>query len=159
MKVTRGNKDIRYNYIRDIRVLTALRPQHCVCNGWCRIFYSEGFVVRFYKDDGTSWVGNFAPGWKELNKVFELSNARELLVISGGTCYIMNPNSENPIAAFGMYTDIIECPDKLFVLYNDTEVTVIETGKSIWHSERISFDGIKDVYVENILFMDLPMIL
>ena len=26
-------------------------------------FYSEGFVVRFYKSDGSEWVANFKPGW------------------------------------------------------------------------------------------------
>jgi hypothetical protein len=47
-------------------------------------FYSEGFPVRFYKPDGTSWVGNFAPGWTNLNIVYELKETNNLIVIAGG---------------------------------------------------------------------------
>jgi hypothetical protein len=36
-------------------------------------FYSEGFVVRFYKSDGTNWVANFKPGWTNSSGVYEFN--------------------------------------------------------------------------------------
>jgi len=33
--------------------------------------YSEGYVVRFFKKDGTDWVTNFGKGWSNYSNVFE----------------------------------------------------------------------------------------
>lgn len=64
-------------------------------------YYSEGFVVRFHTDHGTSWVGNFDPGWTGLNAVYDFDHQTYILVIAGGTCYLMNPNDIKPISLIG----------------------------------------------------------
>lgn len=112
-------------------------------------FYSEGFPVRFYKDDGTDWVANFKPGWTRLKQVIEFENSPNLLIIALGECYIMNPNDVKPISVFGVdYSNIFISNDNI-VLQATTSFTVIEQDGTYWDTERISWDEFKDVIVEN----------
>lgn len=95
-------------------------------------FYSEGFVVRFFKDDRTNWVANFQPGWTGLSDVIVLQESNNLLIIANGICYIMNPNQIKPIAVFGInYKAIFEASNHRFVLSDDTGVTIIESNEVI----------------------------
>lgn len=116
-------------------------------------YYSAGFPVRFYRSDGTDWVGNFAPGWTKFNAVYELYNTNHLLVIAGGSCYIMDPDKESPVDTYGPdYYGAVQLPDGRTVLHSNLYLTIVGPDGSIWHTERISWDGIKDVCVhENII--------
>lgn len=119
-------------------------------------FFSEGFVVRFFKDDGTNWVANFQPGWTDLNDVMILQESHNLLIIANGICYIINPNQTQPIAVFGMnYKAVFEASNHRIVLFDDIGLTIIESDGSYWHSERISWDGLADINVENNLVCGL----
>lgn len=113
-------------------------------------FYSEGFVVRFYKSDDTEWVGNFYPGGTTLREVVELHDTTNLLIIADGTCYIMNPESSVPLMAFGGdYLNIFKANRNKFVLQDSVGLTIIEPDGTYWDSERISWDGLADVTIEN----------
>lgn len=113
-------------------------------------FYSEGFAVRFYKSDGTEWVANFKPGWTAFNKVFELKNSPNILVIASGTCYIMNPDQTKPISVFGNgYVDFFVNQEGRLILQNQIDLTIIETDGEYWDTERISWDGLKDLKLGN----------
>ncbi len=112
-------------------------------------FFAQGFAVRFYRMDKTSWVANFKPGWTGLNEIHEFPDLPNLLVIAGGTCYIMNPEETKPAAVFGVnYKGGLKTPNGRLVLYDLTEITVVETNCQYWHSERISWDGIKELRME-----------
>ncbi|WP_344973338.1 hypothetical protein [Compostibacter hankyongensis] len=125
-------------------------PMHISITDNEQPFYSEGFPVRLYKTDGTNWVANFKPGWTDLRKVIELENTQNLLVISGGTCYLMNPNHTQPILAFGTdYNNIFEASNNRLVLQDLTGLTIIEPDGAHWDTERISWDGLKDLKVES----------
>lgn len=113
-------------------------------------FYSEGFPVRFYRTDGTEWVANFQPGWTDLKQIIEFDNTKNLLVIACGTCYIMNPNDTKPIQVFGVgYSDIFSASNDRLVLQDQTDLTIIEPDGSHWHTERISWDGLAEIKIEN----------
>lgn len=113
-------------------------------------FYSEGFAVRFYKTDGTEWVANFQPGWTDLKQIIEFDKTQNLLVIACGTCYLMNPNDTKPIQVFGVgYSDIFSASNDRLVLQDQTDLTIIEPDGSHWDTERISWDGLKQLKVEN----------
>jgi hypothetical protein len=113
-------------------------------------FYSEGFPVRFYKSDGTNWVANFKPGWTDLKVIYELKDTPNLLVIACGTCYLMNPDQTIPISIFGVgYSTVFMTEDGRLVLQDQTEITIIETNGNHWGTERISWDGLKDLKLEN----------
>ena len=113
-------------------------------------FYSEGFPVRFYKSDGTDWVANFKPGGTDLKKIYELKDTPNLLVIACGTCYLMNPDETKPISVFGVgYATVLKTQDGKLILQDDTDLTIIETNGNHWDTERISWDGLKDLKIEN----------
>lgn len=119
-------------------------------------FYSEGFGVRFFKDDGTNWIANFQPGCTDLSDVIVLQESHNILVIANGICYIMNPNQTKPISVFGMnYIAVFDASYNRFVLSDDTGLTIVESDGRYWHSERISWDGLADINVENNLVSGL----
>lgn len=41
-------------------------------------FYSEGYVVRFYKSDGTSWVANFKIDWTNFSGIYDFPEFEKL---------------------------------------------------------------------------------
>ncbi len=119
-------------------------------------FYSEGFPVRFYRTDGTEWIANFQPGWTDLKQIIEFDKNQKLLVIACGTCYIMNPNDTKPIQVFGVgYSDIFSASNDRLVLQDQTDLTIIESDGTHWETERISWDGLAEIKVENTLVSGL----
>ncbi|WP_341843134.1 hypothetical protein [Chitinophaga caseinilytica] len=113
-------------------------------------FSSEGFVVRFHRVDGTDWVANFEKGWTRFNLVHEFPGYPNLLVVAGGRCYVMNPESTEPVAIFGIYYEgSLTLSDGRLILYDLTEITLVELNCQFKHSERISWDGIKEVSLKD----------
>lgn len=117
------------------------------------LFYSEGIAVRFFKANGTNWVANFKPGWTHFTKVYELERINALLVIARGTCYLINPETEIPIAIFGIgFVNSFEIPNQKIVLQDQTDLTVIEPDGRSWTTERISFDELRNLEInENVI--------
>lgn len=112
-------------------------------------FYSEGFVVRFFRSDGTSWAANFQKGFPEFNAVHSLAASDNILVIASGTCYLMHPDITKPIAVLGGgYEYVFTLPDERLVLQGTTFLTIIEPDGSNWDTERISWDGLKEVTIQ-----------
>jgi hypothetical protein len=113
-------------------------------------FYSEGFVVRLHKTDGTMWVANFQMGQTNYSEVYNISNSSNLLVIAGGACYFINPNDAKPIAAFGIdYSAAIVTEDEKIVLQGQTHLTIVEPNGTYWHSKNIAIDGLRALKVES----------
>jgi hypothetical protein len=111
-------------------------------------YYSEGFPVRFIRKNGTEWVANFKPGWTNLKLVVELKKSSNLLIIANGTCYIINPENTIPISVFGVdFSDVLNANNDRLVLHNEIELTVIEPNGDYWNTERISWDGIKELQI------------
>ncbi|MEQ5791618.1 hypothetical protein J4E06_11185 [Muricauda sp. NFXS6] len=112
-------------------------------------FYSEGVVVRFFRNDGTDWVANFQPGWTDLKEVIELEESNDLLIIANGTCYLMNPSSEKQVDVFGVgYSNVFKVNNGDLVLQDQTNLTIIKQNGTHWDSERISWDGLKEIQIE-----------
>lgn len=119
-------------------------------------YYAEGYAVRFYKKDGTAWVANFKPGGRDLNIICELSDTDHLLVIAGGTAYIMNPEQTKPVSVFGIgYTAVLKVHDGRLVLLDSYGITVIETSGDYWISDQMALDGMKDVLLNGNLVTGL----
>jgi hypothetical protein len=109
-------------------------------------FFSEGIVVRFYKEDGTNWVANFRPGFTELKAIFELTETTNLLVIADGLCYLMNPEHTQPLSTFGMgYHKVFTTQDGRLILQDQTNFTIVESNGGHWDTVRISWDGFENV--------------
>lgn len=113
-------------------------------------FYSEGFPVCFCRTDGTKWVANFKPGWTDLKQIIEFEHSQNLLVIACGTCYFMNPDDTKPISVFGVgVSAVFKASNDRLVLQDQTDLTVIEPDGSYWNTERISWDGLRELKVEH----------
>lgn len=113
-------------------------------------FYSEGFVVRFHKTDGTEWVANFKPAYTDVKVVIDFDRIQNLFVIACGTCYVMNPDETKPVAILGdNYSDIFDASNGRLVLLGQTGLTIIEPDGKYWDTERISWDGLVEIKVEN----------
>ncbi|MXN89704.1 hypothetical protein GR160_00555 [Flavobacterium sp. Sd200] len=112
--------------------------------------FSEGFVVRFYKKDGSEWVANIQRGLTNFDTVIELTESSNIIVIAGGQAYIINPENTKPISFFGsQYKYSISNTEGQCVLSDYTGLTIIEPDGKYWHSERISIDGIEDLRIED----------
>ena len=119
-------------------------------------YFSAGFPIRFFKNDKTNWVANFKPGWTELNEIFEIVNQSNLIVIAGGMFYLMNPENEKPIKAFGGgFERYLKSKNGKIILQDQTDLTVIEPNGEHWSSERISWDGIKNLKLNGNLISGL----
>jgi len=112
--------------------------------------YSEGFVVKFFKSDNTEWVANFQVGWTDFNYVHTFDKSEFIIIVAGGTCYIMNPEDHKPKSAFGVgFKSILEKDNGGIVLEDNTNIIIIEPNGEFWQSEQISFDGLAELKFEN----------
>jgi hypothetical protein len=119
-------------------------------------FYSEGVVVRFYKSDGNEWVANFKPGWTDFSLVVDYPDKNRIVVIAKGQGYIMTPDQQTPIDTFGVdIKDAIKTADNKIILVDDIYVRLIDDKGIVWESERISWDGIKDIKLQDNIFTGL----
>jgi hypothetical protein len=113
-------------------------------------FYHQGFVVRFYKSDGTNWVANFKTGWTEYSNVFEIPDSDKIVVIANGQGYIMTPELQKPIDTFGYaITEVIATNDGRLVAADITNLEIINCDGTILRSERVSWDGIKGLVLND----------
>ena len=119
-------------------------------------FYSEGFVVRFYKSDGSAWVANFKPGWTEFCLVLDYPDTNRVVVIANGQGYIMNPDQVVPTETFGIdIREALQTENNKIILVDDLYVRLLDEKGTIWQSERISWDGMKDLKLEGIILTGL----
>jgi len=70
------------------------------------LFVSEGYVVKFYKNDGTDWIANFQLGWTDTSKVISSNKSNIIFVVAGGIGYIINPDSIEPINFFDDWSKV-----------------------------------------------------
>lgn len=111
-------------------------------------FYSEGFVIRFFKSDDTDWIANFQPGRTNFRTVIELANSK-LLIIASGSCYIMHPDQQIPFSVFGIgYEEVMKTKNGTYVLQDQTDLTILDEFGNYSHSKRISYDGIKELRLD-----------
>lgn len=130
--------------------LPAYGPMYIPISRSGKEFASEGFVIKFFKDDGTEWVANFATGWG-IDKVFEYPKENLIVVFAGGIGYVMNPNNEKPIKIIGSITnEVFQNNIGELICIDNTGIQIFDPKTtSIWISETISWDGFKELKFEN----------
>ena len=112
--------------------------------------YSEGFVVRLFKSDGTSWVGNFKRGWTSFKAVYELQNVASVLIIAYGTAYLVDPNNIQPVDVFGVdYSAAVTTKNHQIVLEGLTWLTIVEPTGAFRNSKGISLDGLSNLAIQD----------
>jgi hypothetical protein len=110
-------------------------------------FFSEGYVLRLFKSDGSNWVANFRPGWTNYYKAFDFPDKKILVVIAGGQGYLMSPDDEKPKFTFGLtITEVLKTANGSLICADNTRIIFLDNSNGqLWVSERISWDGIKDL--------------
>src|SRR5262249_15698895 len=111
-----------------------------------KAFSSEGLKVQFFPDGDTSWVANLNTDRTSLT-AFHYLQQPNVLVIAGGLAYIIDTSAKTIIATigYGHYTELLADSDGTIIMANPTNITTITPDASVWDSNRISFDGIKDL--------------
>ena len=134
--------------------LPAYGPMYIPVSADGKPFYSQGFVVKFIKSDGSEWVANFKPGIGQYSGVHPLNDT--YAIFSSGTCYIMNPDITKPINIFDSdYYQVINSSKHQIIAIDTVYVTIIEPDGQRWQSERISWDGFKEIKLKDYILSGL----
>jgi len=110
-------------------------------------FYSEGYVVRFHRNKEKIWIANFKIGWTNLANIYDFPRLRKTIVFAYGNCYFMEDESQKPLKSFGGdYSEVFVTDDDIIIAASSNSLSIIELNKNlVWHSERISYDGLQDL--------------
>ncbi len=108
--------------------------------------HSEGLVVRVHSSSGP-WIGNFQRGLSSLDHVLEHPDGRHLLVIAGGTAYVIDPEKRSLAGHFGGQIEyLFPLPGEPILLFgNGLWFEAFGREGRIWRSRRMSWDGLRHV--------------
>jgi hypothetical protein len=103
-------------------------------------------VVRFFKSNGTSWIGNFI-GSSGVNTVFELPNSTHVYVVAHGDLYIIDVESRSLVQSISAgFQTVFHCLDREIAIFGTyTEFVAIGKDGIHWESKRISWDGFQNL--------------
>jgi hypothetical protein len=113
--------------------------------------HSEGLVVEFQVDDAPTWVGNFIPGLSDFDYVGHHPNGKDILVISGGQAYLVDPVQRACSEMFGAAIVSVQAhPSRNWLILNDQDLFFFAVSPSgvAWRSPRVSWDGLRNVRTE-----------
>jgi hypothetical protein len=115
--------------------------------------HAEGLVVEFPSGGNDEvWVGNFAPGLSEYDQVLSHPNLRDIIVISGGQAYVVDPLSKQVSKTFGgPINGSWNHPSRPWVIFDHQGIRFSALGPMgvVWESGRISWDGFRSVHTES----------
>ena len=109
--------------------------------------HREGLVVRFRQGDGSNWTGNFQRGFGDAETVLSHPNGHGVVVLAGGTAYIVDPAKQQLLRSFGADIQFAErLPDSTnLVLGNGLWFECLTSDGSGWRTRRISWDGMRNL--------------
>jgi len=106
--------------------------------------HREGFVVRFLSGTDAEWVGNFQRGLCSFDCAVVHPDGRAVLVIAGGTAYVVNPSSQSVTQSFGgQFESCLPVPDNCLLLSNGLWVELVNSQGRAWQSRRLAWDGLR----------------
>lgn len=114
--------------------------------------HREGIVVEFEASDGTSWVGNFQPGLvRGHSQVVRHPDGKSLVVVAGGTAYVVDPESRALVGSFGAQIDtvILDQDRHQLIIGNGLWFEALGASGLIWRSRRLSWDGVRNVRISD----------
>ena len=108
--------------------------------------HREGLVVRFSPVTGT-WVGNFQRGLTSLDDVCAHPDGRHVVVVAGGTAYLVDVENRSLVAHFGAQIEqVLPVPANGYVLVgNGLWFEALGPAGTAWRSRRISWDGMRNI--------------
>ena len=109
--------------------------------------WAEGFVVRFWDEEGTDWVVNFQGGWWGVASIYDLPESTALIVIAYGACYLLLTADPGQYVCHrhGVTSALVdEEGNQLVLAYQGGALAAYGPDvKQAWIRESIAVDGIK----------------
>jgi hypothetical protein len=136
----------------DFEILPGLPPNGPLAEAFPRMWGQggrEGYVVEIRPDGNATWIGNFRPGALAFSGAYRHPNGHDLLVVSGGQGYIVDPGTRESRDEIG--GGAIE---RVWVLARGASLLLQHQGLffellgprgTVWHTRRLSWDGFKNV--------------
>ncbi len=107
--------------------------------------WAEGFVVRFFNEDGSVWIANFQSGVTNFSGCFELPDSRIGVIISRGTCYFLPFDNPEQIAnGSGEITSAVQSDNGNLILGSLTgEIVAFDRmGRLKWRRNDFAADDL-----------------
>ena len=114
------------------------------------IINGKELVVEILPDLGEEWLGCFQPGKSEFSGVYQHPNRIDLIIISGGQGYIINPETHRlKETVGGEIIEAIELPERRTILFQDTLgfISYYETG-FLWRNQTLSWHSIRQLKLD-----------
>lgn len=109
-------------------------------------YFVSDTYVRFYRADGSSWIGNFLEGWSDFKCVIPMDHSARIVLVVKGICYVVDPEQAKLISAFGVVLkEALKTEDDRVVLQDDAILLIVEADGRYWETVKISWDGIIDL--------------
>lgn len=109
----------------------------------------EGYVIEIHPHDQAAWIGNFRPGALTFSGAYRHPNGRDLLVVSGGQGYIVDPETRELRAEIGGGAIegawVLESGASLLMQHQGLFFELLGPPGTVWHTRRLSWDGFNGV--------------
>jgi len=114
--------------------------------------HSEGLVVRFHSSTGV-WVGNFQRGLSSLDQVLAHPDGRHVVVVAGGSAYVVDAENHSLVETFGAQIEhiFVVAANSLVLFGNGLWFEALGPSGTAWRSRRISWDGMRNVTVTGLV--------
>jgi hypothetical protein len=110
--------------------------------------HREGLVVRFYPTASEPWVGNFIGGVNAYNAVLDPPNETYVIVVARGEACIVDPERRAVHRMAWDTEQVISVPSLRSIIFQSlTDFIAVGADNSGWISQRISWDGFRNVEV------------
>ena len=109
--------------------------------------WREGLVVCFHPSHSEPWVGNFLGGLTNCNSVLDHPNGSDVIVVSMGEVFVVDPETRNLRDRFGAQIEevfVLE-EEKSVVFRSVVDFRAISAVNTGWHSPRVSWDGFRNI--------------
>jgi hypothetical protein len=116
---------------------------------------AQGTVVEFTPKGGPAWIGNFQPGGVAFNAVAAHPDGASVVVVAGGTAYVVDPETHLLQESFGSSIQgLVELPEiRLLIVNHDMWMEALAPEGRLWRSRAVSWNGISNtMYMEGRLY-------
>ena len=154
-KYLRWDKVEERYYLENFRILPNDIDERTTPDGNSSSSYSDrGIIVEVFQESGMSWKAKYEPGISKLFGIFQHPNREELMVVSGGQGYIIDPETQRTIELFGgEITHVAEIIDAYRILFKSGHEFIVYGAKGLlWKQSMPIFYEIRKLgSIRNIL--------
>lgn len=116
--------------------------------------YQEGVVLEIIPDKSSNWLANFQPGKSEFSGVYQHPNENDLIIISRGQGYIINPENRQLLESFGgCISEVINTSDISCIFFvDDFRLLCYASSGFLWQNTEISWNRVRKFKTKDYMF-------